>query len=67
MAENMGGNRFRVTTENVKRFAILLAPQMGDAAKPFDVDFGDGRTVTATANPLSGNPDYAFRLEIAVP
>ena len=67
VAENMGGNRFAVSTENVKRFAILLAPSMGDMEKPFTVDFGEGRTVTAAAKPLSGNPDYSFRMEIDVP
>ena len=67
IAENLGGNRFRAETENVKRFAILLSPQMGDAGKVFTVDFGGGRTVTAAARPIVGDGDYAFRIEIAVP
>ena len=67
VAENIGGNRFSVTSENVKRFAILLAPSMGDMEKPFSVDFGNGRTVTAKAQPLTCNPDYSYRMEIVVP
>jgi hypothetical protein len=67
IAENLGGNRFRAETENVKRFAIRLSPEMGDVGKPFAVDLGGGRVVTAKANPLAGDPDYTCRLEIKVP
>jgi poly(3-hydroxybutyrate) depolymerase len=67
VAENRGGNRFGVEAENVKRFAIYLSPVMGDIEKPFIVELGGGRSVTAKAKPLSGDPDYAARLEIAVP
>ena len=67
IAENKGGNRFAVETENVKRFAICLSPAMGDPAKPFVVEFAGGRSVTGVAKPLSGNPDYTSRLEITVP
>jgi hypothetical protein len=67
IAENKGGNRFAVAAENVKRFAICLSPVMGDLEKPFIVGFRDGGSVTVEAKPLSGNPDYAARLEIVVP
>ena len=67
IAENRGGNRFTVATENVKRFAICLSPAMGDLGKPFTVEFRGGRSVTVEAKPLSGDPDYAARLEVAVP
>ena len=58
MAENLGGNRFKVQTENVRRFRIYLAPQMGDLTRPFTVEFADGTTVTADPSPISGIRDY---------
>ena len=67
IAENLDGNRFRVSAENVKRFAILLAPQMGDLAKPFVVEFGGGKAVTCAAEPLAGDPDYTARIVVSVP
>ena len=66
VAENLGGNRFKVETENVKRFAILLAALMGDVTKPFTVEV-NGKELTAKSEPLSGVPDYTARLMIAVP
>ena len=66
VAENLGGNRFKVSAENAKAFNILLAPAMGDVAKPFAVDFGDGRTTTLIAEPLAGDPDYTARLPIRI-
>ncbi len=67
IAENLGGNRFRVAAENVKRFAILLAPQMGDIAKPFIVELCGGKSVTCVAEPLAGDPDYVARIVVSVP
>lgn len=67
IAENQGGNRFCVKVENVKRFAIYLSPMMGDLEKPFIVEFCGGSNVTVEAKPLSGDSDYAARLEIIVP
>ena len=64
-ARNLGGNRFSVLTENVRKFRILLAPQMGDLEKPFAVE-GVGGTVTLKARPLKGDPDYSAYLEVAV-
>ncbi len=58
VAENLGGNRFKVETENVRRFRIYLAPQMGDLTRPFTVEFADGTTVTADPSPISGIRDY---------
>ena len=66
VAENLGGNRFKVQTENVRRFAILLAPQMGDLSKPFAVEL-NGKELTAKAETLAGVPDYTARLVVAVP
>ncbi|MBI3948339.1 MAG: prolyl oligopeptidase family serine peptidase, partial [Armatimonadetes bacterium] len=38
-AENLGGNRFRVKTTNVRRFALWLHPKMGvDLAKPIEIE-----------------------------
>ena len=67
IAENAGGNRFKVETENVKRFAILLAPAMGDITRPFEVDLGGGRKVSCRAEPVCGDRDYTARLDIVVP
>ena len=64
-ARNLGGNRFSVFTENVKRFRILLAPQMGDLERPFAVE-GVGGTVRLEARPLKGDPDYSAYLEVSV-
>ena len=65
VAENLGGNRFKVATENVRRFAILLAPPMGDLSKPFTVEVG-GKARTVQAEALSGVPDYTARLVVDV-
>ena len=65
VAENLGGNRFKVETENVRRFAILLAPQMGDLSKPFTVEV-NGKTQTLRAEPISNLPDYTARLVVEV-
>ena len=65
VAENLGGNRFKVATENVRRFAILLAPPMGDLSKPFTVEVG-GKARTVQAEALSGEPDYTARLVVDV-
>ena len=64
IAENLGGNRFKVEAENVKRFNICLSSQMGDLAKPFSVDFGNGRVVEAKAQPVNGYGDYTARIAV---
>ena len=66
LAENLGGNRFKIETENVKRFRIYLAPQMGDLKKPFTVDLGTDGIRTVTAEPISPNGDYVARLTVVV-
>ena len=66
VAENLGGNRFKVETENVRRFAILLAPSMGDLSKPFTVEV-NGKELAVKAEALAGVPDYTARLVVAVP
>ena len=67
IAENLGGNRFKVAAENVKRFNLYLSPQMGDIAKPFTVDLGDGKVLTLQAEPVSGDRDYTARLSVLIP
>ncbi len=67
VAENLGGNRFKAETENVKRFRIYLSREMGDLGRPFTVDLGDGRTVTLEAEPVAGERDYTARLSVTVP
>ena len=66
LAENLGGNRFKVKAENVKRFRIYLSPQMGDLEKPFTVDLGADGIRTVTAEPISGGDDYSARLSVVV-
>ncbi len=67
LAENLGDNRFKVKTENVKRFRIYLSPQMGDLAKPFTVMLEGGNTLTLKSEPVSGERDYAAALSVCVP
>ena len=66
-AENLGGNRFKVHTENVKKFNIYLSPAMGDLGKPFTVTWDDGRAVTLKCEPVAGNRDYTARIAVTVP
>ena len=67
IAENLGGNRFKVEVENVKRFRIYLSREMGDLGKPFAVDLGKGRKVELMAEPVAGERDYTARLSVDVP
>jgi len=62
VAENLGGNKFKVDVSNAKRFNILLSPAMGDLLRPFAVDVGAGRPLKLTAEPLCGDRDYSARL-----
>ena len=64
VAENLGGNRFRVAAENVKSFRILLAPQMGDISKPFTVEFVGGGVKTLSAQPRADGGDYCAELAV---
>ena len=66
VAENLGGNRFKVETENVKTFRIYLAPQMGDIDKPFTVDLGPDGIRTLAAEQISGNRDYSAFVSVTV-
>ncbi len=64
VAENLGGNRFRVEAENVKTFRICLAPQMGDLSKQFTVEFADGRRMTASPSPIPRIRDYTAAITL---
>ena len=66
VAENLGGNRFKVRVENVAVFRILLSPQMGDLEKPFTVDLGEAGVKTVAAEKLEGNPDYSAAITVKV-
>ena len=66
IAENLGGNRFKVETENVKSFRIYLSAQMGEIDKPFTVDLGVGGVRTLTAEPIPPARDYSARLSVMV-
>ena len=67
LAENLGGNRFKVQTENVKRFRIYLSSQMGDLAKPFAVMRTGGSFLTLKPEPVSGERDYTAALTVCIP
>ena len=58
VAENLGDNRFIVETENVSRFRIYLAPQMGDLSRTFSVELANGKTVTVKPSSISNSRDY---------
>ena len=66
LAENLGGNKFRVKTENVKKFNLYLAPQMGDLAKPFTIEFDNGKSVTLVSKPVAGDRDFTAKLEVTL-
>ena len=67
VAENLGGNRFRVKAENVQSFRILLAPAMGDVSKPFTVEFDGGGSVVASPSPRNGDRDYCCEVLVNRP
>ena len=67
VAENLGGNRFRVKAENVQSFRILLAPAMGDVSKPFAVEFDGGGSVVASPSPRNGDRDYCCEVLVNRP
>lgn len=66
VAENLGGNRFRVVAENVRKFRIYLSPEMGDLNRPFAVELGDGRVLPVNVERISGERDYVARLNVDV-
>ena len=66
VAENLGGNRFKVQVENVAAFRILLAPQMGDLGKPFTVDLGEAGVKTLAAEKIAGHRDYSAAITVKV-
>ena len=66
VAENLGGNRFRVEAENVRRLRIYLAPQMGDLSRPFAVEFADGKVATVKPSPVSNSRDYTAAITIGL-
>ena len=66
VAENLGGNRFRVSAENVGKFRIYLSPEMGDLDRPFAVELDDGRVIPVNIERISGERDYTARLNVDV-
>jgi hypothetical protein len=61
-AENLGGNRFRVSAENVASFRILLAAPMGDLSRPFLIDAGSCGARTLFPEPCFGPGGYTASL-----
>ena len=66
VAENLGGNRFKVTAENIRKFRIYLSPEMGDLNLPFAVELDDGRVLPVNIERISGERDYSARLNVDV-
>ena len=64
VAENLAGNRFRVETENVKKFRIYLSSAMGDLSRPFIVGFPDGSSALVKSEPVFGDRDYTAAITI---
>ena len=65
IAENCGNNHFKVYAENVKRFAIYLAPEMGDLTRPFTVDCQKYGSFTCIPEPLEiPEKDYSAKIII---
>jgi len=64
IAENCGNNRFSVSVENVRSFAIYLAPQMGDISKKFTVDCGKHGVFTLIPEPVTGDNDYTAKITV---
>ena len=66
VAENLGGNRFRVQVENVAKFRILLAPAMGDLSRPFIVELEGGGEIAAIPSRREGDRDYSAEILVAL-
>ena len=66
IAENLGNNHFRLEIENVKRFALYLAPQMGNIDQEFTLDCGKYGIIKSIAQKISGDPDYHARIIISL-
>ena len=66
VAENLGGNRFKVVAENIGKFRIYLSPEMGDLDRPFSVELDDGCVLLVNVERISGERDYTARLEVNV-
>ena len=58
IAENLGGNRFKVESENVRAFRIYLSPQMGDLNRSFMIEFEDGKDLRVMAKRIADSGDY---------
>ena len=63
VAENLGGNRFKVQAENVAAFRIYLARQMGDLSRPFTIDAGSLGVREVSAVPVGQSGDYCAAID----
>ena len=66
IAENCGNNLFKVSLENVRKFIIYLAPQMGDLTREFTVDCGSFGKFILQPEMISGDPDYSAKITIQI-
>ena len=65
IAENCGNNHWLISAENVKRFALYLAPQMGNLTKPFTIDCQNHGIFKCNAQALdTPEKDYSARIII---
>ena len=66
IAENTGNNHFIISAENVVKFNLYLAPQMGDVNKEFTIDCNDGKIFKMLPEKISGDPDYCAKITISL-
>ncbi|MBE6359113.1 MAG: hypothetical protein E7057_07700 [Lentisphaerae bacterium] len=65
IAENLGNNHFSVSVENVRVFAIYLAPEMGDLNREFTIECNGYGVFSAKAEPLTEfDADYSAKIVI---
>ena len=64
LAENLGGNHFRFTTRNVRKFLFRLHPAMADLSKPVRAEI-NGKMHELHPEPDRAHPDYTAKITAA--
>ena len=65
IAENKGGNRFEIRSENVAGFTLFLSPEMADVTAKVLLNV-NGREFKAVPEAVSGKKDYSHQVNIWV-
>ncbi len=63
IAENKGGNRFEIRSENVAGFTLFLSPEMADVTAKVLLNV-NGREFKAVPEAVSGKKDYSHQVNI---